>query len=41
MNTEEEKKQSEIFFSLLTGDEGEERKFSQEMMDQMVEYIMN
>lgn len=41
VDTEEDKRQSEIFFSLLNGDEGEERKFSQEDMDQMVEFIMN
>lgn len=41
VETEEEKKHGEIFYSLLNGEEGEERKISQELQEQMVDFILN
>ena len=41
VETEEEKKHGEIFYSLLNGEEGEERKISQELQEQLVDFILN
>lgn len=38
--TEEEKQQSERFLSYLVGEEGEDRTLSDELMDQVVVFIL-
>lgn len=41
METEEEKQTSERFLSFLLGEEGEERIFSQNIMEEIVTFILS